>query len=86
MSTKARKARKRAGVKFEKANAGAAKVGTPVEERSVPLVLKKRDGAFGYFPSNRALRKVADRVKLLASFEPKRPAPKKRLLSRKGGK
>jgi hypothetical protein len=65
VSTAARKARKRAGEKFEK----APKVGTPVEERAIPQVMK-HDRVFGYgaFPSNRAAKKVADRKKLLAGI------------------
>ena len=64
MSNAARKARKRAGEKFVK----APKVGTPIELRAIPQVMK-HDPVFGYgvFPSNRAAKKVADRKKLLAT-------------------
>ena len=78
MSTKARKARKRAGIPFVK----APKVGTPLEERAVPLVSRKVDGVLGWHPSNRAVKKLADRSRVVAPVEPK-PA-RKRLLSRKG--
>ncbi len=55
MSTKDRKARKRAGERFVK----APKEATPREERFVPLVLKKgRDGILGYYPSNRAMKRI----------------------------
>lgn len=55
MSNAARKARKRAGIKFVK----PAKVGTPLEDRHVPLVLKKGpDGNLGWHESTRALRRL----------------------------
>lgn len=64
MSTAARKARKRAGIRFEK----PAKVGTPVMQRSVPLVM---DGSGMLWPSKRARRKQRDRVELLKKYEKK---------------
>ena len=55
MSNTARKARKRAGIRFEK----PAKVGTPREERWVQLVWKRGPlGTLGLYPSARAQKRI----------------------------
>lgn len=54
MSNTARKARKRAEIKFEK----APKVGTPREERAVPMVQRKVKGVLRTLPSARALKRI----------------------------
>lgn len=54
MSTAARKARKRAGIKFEK----APKVGTPLEDRTVPMVQRMVKGMFRILPSARARKRI----------------------------
>lgn len=54
MSNTARKARKRAGIRFEK----APKVGTPREERAVPYVQKLVDGVWVTVPAVRATKRI----------------------------
>jgi hypothetical protein len=65
MGTAVRKARKAEQRATGKAFTHPVKVGTPLDERSVPLVLKKSGGVLGHFPSSRATKKLADRAELL---------------------
>ena len=58
MSTAARKARKAAGVSFER----APKVGTPLAERVIPLTQDRRSGLL--VPSKRATRKLERRAEV----------------------
>jgi hypothetical protein len=54
MGNAARKARKRAGIKFSK----PAKVATPLEDRSIPAVTKKTPFGMVTGQSNRAVAKL----------------------------
>lgn len=64
MSTAARKARKRAGIKFFK----EPKVGTPLAQRSVGIHYQPTKG--GFMESNRALRKIGAAAELLGLYQP----------------
>jgi hypothetical protein len=61
MSTAARKARKRAGVQFTH----PTKVGTPIEDRALPVVRKYVRGAWITGTSNRAAAKAQRVLKAL---------------------
>lgn len=64
MSTAARKARKRAGIKFER----KAKTPTPLEERHQPVSPFTKRGMLG-LPTRRSQIAVADRQRTIARAE-----------------
>lgn len=62
MSNTQRKARKKAGIQFKR----TPKVGTPLDERAVPVVQKTIRNIPTTGQSNRAAKKISDRIAFIA--------------------
>lgn len=80
MSNTSRKLRKRSGEKFVR----VPKVGTPIEERFVPIVLETKKLGLGLsHPSHRALKKRAEAIAIRDVDKPVEVVAPKRTRAKK---